>query len=92
MHVRIVCMFVCIWQAVKFKPAGVKSSGFKRVGQQGDSPNTPSPKRRDGKGSEGRQGKGEVGDGWLEQCVYPCVQCIQLYAKRRGWSENDVYK
>ena len=67
------CMVVCIWQAVKIKPTGVKSSGFKRVGQQGDSPNTPSSKRRDGRSSEGRQGKGEVSDVKLVRTFRLCI-------------------
>ena len=49
----------------------MKSSGFKRVGQQGDSPNTPSSKKRDGRSSEGRQGKGEVSDvRYIQVCMY----------------------
>lgn len=74
-----ICMFVCIWQAVKIKPSGGKSSGFKRVGQQGDSPNTPSPKRRDGRGSEGRQGKGEVGGAvWHRKGFGARIMCKQM--------------
>lgn len=44
---------------LSIKKVEVKRTGFKRVGQQGNAPETPPPKKRDTKGSESRRSKGE---------------------------------
>ena len=53
-------------QKLSIKKVEVKRTGFKRVGQQGNAPETPPPKKRDTKGSESRRSKGEK-----EVCMHP---------------------